>query len=967
MARKLAGLVLLAGFLCPILGFAQEETQPVEPPQSEEKRTKNVDPLLLEPDELVDLFRSDLMAWPAEKGLRAAETIFAGGHDTIPYLLKLMAERDYRIKSAAADILSRFGCDQAWEPTRALLSHKALKNRVKHNLTSLGRLRPEATLDLCVDLLSGSQRTLRKATYNFLQARRDLSHVKDKLIGLLQSKENDVRRHAFLLLVKRGALSAVEMNRLALGLVGDDDPRLAAEVVALLAIEDDESLIADLRALLDTDNERTFAFAVLILVSREYKLARGDLPVEIAPRLEGLIASNDPLLKVAAAAGLSSLYRRSTSGDASAALRSNVIPAFMEVFLGNRYSKDFSCLLDVSVLCLRFLTGDPFDKDLTYWKKWWIEKGVDYQEKQSLLSVNEREIPSMIVRYRRTGESEPLAFLVAGEALMTDPAFSPPDGTCFAPERDLLPFVNALYAQGFFKRSAATAKSSSFGSAAKSDEAARPSRPASIEVEIDRRTSRIERRSDGDQSFATLEAALLRIFHRNAWQFLHVADDFNTWYLENVAWWNDLEKEKDRTDRFLVACIDAFSFLTDEEVLGCFSWLSGRGDLSEGLDVKKVSEITSRVRGREQVDILTLRTIDLVAIAASQESDLADRLFQPLTTYIFTLYGDKAYPFLERTIEKLARLDQALEDVRWYVRAAAARVLRQRTGSAVPLLVSLLDDRHRAVRVEVLHSLAVIGTAETRAILGSVLDGNEPRGVEELVAALDGIVTPWAFEMLRSVVFGRSSNRLNALGGLARFDDAAAKELILSTLETLTPGSDDWLQAVTTLGDVGGETARSTLCTLFGARPSGSDKVFVALTLAGLGETMAVDTLLDAYEEGGENALAKNALSLLLVTEFDKEAWGYRKLWNENTGQDQAFFLAKTLGCELVDGAFFEKIPVESLVDALDDTRWYVRSAAARILQRGAGVDFGAMRRSTSPLEIRRIADDWGNWLKTSR
>lgn len=965
MARKLTGLILLAGFLCSIPGLAQEETPPVDPPGSGEDRTKNVDPLLLEPDELVDLFRSDLIVWPAERGLRAAETIFGGGQETIPYLLGVLSERDYRIKPAVADILSRFGCDQAWEPTRALLSHKGLKNRVKQILTSLSRLRPEETLELCVDLLSGSRRTLRKATYNFLQARRDLSHVKDKLVGLLQSKENDVRRHAFLLLIKRGDVPAGEMNRLALGLVGDDDPRLAAEVVALLTLQGDDNLTADLGALLATDRERIFAFAVMILVSREYKLARSDLPIEIAPRLEGLIASNDPLLKVAAAAGLSSIYRRSSSGEAPAALRSTVIPAFMEVFLGNRYSKDFSCLLDVSVLCLRFLTGDPFDKDLTYWKKWWIEKGVDYQTRQRLLSVNEKEIPSMVVRYRRAGESEPLAFLVAGEAMMVDPAFKPPEGTCFAQERDLLPFVNALYSQGFFKRSAEAAKSSRFESAAKSDQAARARCTASIEVEVDRRTSRIERRGDDDQNFATLEAALLRIFHRNAWQLLCVADDFNTWYLENVSWWNDPEKEVDRTDRFLVACIDAFNFLSDEEVLGCFSWLSGRSDLAEWFDVKKVSELTSRVRGRERVDILTLGTIDLVAIAASQEPDLADQLFQPLTTYIFTLYGEKAFPFLERAIEKMARLDQALDDVRWYARAAAARVLRHRTGSAVPVLVSLLDDGNRAVRIEVLHSLAVIGTAETRVILGSVLESKEPRDVEELVAALDGITAPWAFEMLKSVVVGRSSNRLNALGGLARFDDAEAKKLVLSTVETLTPGSDDWRQAVIALEEAGGETARTTLCAHFVAQPPGKEKFFVALALAGLGETMAVDTLLEAFEEGGQNSPAKDALSLLLVAEFDKETWGYRKLWNENRGKDQAFFLAHTIGCELDQSAPFEKIPIASLVDALDDRRWYVRSAAARILERGAGVDFGAMRRTTSPLEMRQISDAWRNWLQT--
>jgi len=282
----------------------------------------------------------------------------------------------------------------------------------------------------------------------------------------------------------------------------------------------------------------------------------------------------------------------------------------------------------------------------------------------------------------------------------------------------------------------------------------------------------------------------------------------------------------------------------------------------------------------------------------------------------------------------------------------------------VPMLVSLLDDGHRAVRVEVLHSLAVIGTAETRTILRSVLESDESRAVEELATALEGIVTPWAFEMLQTVVVGRSVERLSALRGLARFDDAAAKELIHSTLETMPPGSDEWLEAVTTLEKAGGVTARRVLCSLFGAVPPGENKVYVALALAELGETMAVDTLLDAHEAEGRNEPARDALTLLLVAEFDKETWGYRKLWDENTGQDQAFFLAKTLGCALDDSAPFARIPLGTLVDALDDARWYVRSAAAGILEGGAGVEFGAMKRTASPLEIRQIAESWKKWLK---
>jgi len=171
------------------------------------------------------------------------------------------------------------------------------------------------------------------------------------------------------------------------------------------------------------------------------------------------------------------------------------------------------------------------------------------------------------------------------------------------------------------------------------------------------------------------------------------------------------------------------------------------------------------------------------------------------------------------------------------------------------------------------------------------------------------------------------------------------------------------------------DTARETLRTHFGAQPSGENKLFVALSLAELGETLVVDTLLDAFEGDRGSGAVKNALTLLLVSEFDRETWGYRKLWDENTGKDQAFFLARAIGrATSGDAPFgaagsakeesFESIPVSSLVEALDSSHWYVRAAAARILETGAGETFGVVRRTTSPLELSQIRDSWRDWLR---
>jgi len=245
---------------------AQETPPPAEKPARDPGRTD--DPLLLEPAELIERCRMDLVFWPEERGARAADTVYSGGPDVIPHLIAILGERDYRLKPVAADILSRFGHKEAWEPIKKLLFHPGLKLKVKYVFASLYRLDSAASLEMCADLLESEQLSLRKAAFNFMITRKGLDALKPRGLELLKSKEPDVRRHAFLLLQKVKT-PLEELNVFAIGLVGDSDARLADEIRSHLSLQKGAEVGEGLRRLLEGEDDRVFAHAVLILVARE--------------------------------------------------------------------------------------------------------------------------------------------------------------------------------------------------------------------------------------------------------------------------------------------------------------------------------------------------------------------------------------------------------------------------------------------------------------------------------------------------------------------------------------------------------------------------------------------------------------------------------------------------------------------------------------------------------------------------
>jgi HEAT repeat protein len=975
----LIGLLFCVCF--PVAGLlrAQEEPLPKEPAGTTREESGSIDPLLLEPGDLVNRLRSDLVFWPDEKGQKAADMIFRAGPETIEYLMKILKERDYRIKPAAADLLGRFDHRDAWEAIRVLLDHAGLKSKVKHLFKSLHRLDPEKTYLLCEELLEGKKRTLRKSSFNFLFARKDLKQRKEKLVLLIDSKDADVRRHGFLLLGKAD-LSAAELRPIVLKLVGDEDARLAGEVLTVVSLLDDGEVTAGLVALLESPDDRRKAHSLLALAMREFNLGEAGVPAAMAGDLEDLLKSRNPLLKVGAASGLTVVYLR--SGEGARARQGRIVSALMEVFLGSLYCKDFSSLLDVSVRCLRNLTGEPFTRDLTFWKKWWNEEGGSFQQDQKLLSLADEDLDRLVITFRRNGRPYPVLFRIAGEALIKNTGFQRTSATCFAREVSLSNMVKALYAGGFFEKAAAAgtvAAAAGTGAAATGpaagtgDDRSFAGSRVTIELSIDGRAIGLTVSDPLQQDGKEANSQLLRIvdavrhvFNRNAWQLLYGDLEFEAWYFDNVDWWDAGENEAARTRRFLERFILIQNLLSEDALLACLDWLCGRADIGEHFGTEEWGELARRLRGRGSVDKLVRGTVSLVLAAEPKAVGSGDSLFEPLADYLFVLFRERSIPIIEEMVFERGRIGDSLRNDVWYVRAAAARVLRRLETNTVPQLVSMLNDDHPIVRVEALRSLALAGTTECRDIILGVLERNDIERVLEVLVALDGVRASWVFSFLEErALTGSDAMRAAAMKAIARFTGPKAEELIVGHLGS-EGSTDGWpAAAIELLVEAGGTTARNALFRFFGE--SSGRSLLVAEALADLGDTRVVPALLEFLEGSERSKSVEKSLSLLLAADCSGETRLYRKLWEENPGKSQSFFLGRTLAEEIeavgTGTVCYEGIPVSLLVRSLSDARWYVRLAALRILEEGSGETFGSVGRNVGMLDMNQVRYDWEAWL----
>jgi len=936
---------------------AKEEDDTQEKPDKKEtleklKQEGIKDPVLADPELLVEFYKPHFLKWPHRKESDdAVKQVIKGGKATAPYLIRLLDGRDYRLKPAVAHILGKLGADEARDRIESLINDTRLNSSLRHLLMALDDLDSTYTKALCMNLLSSSKRVQRNAAFWLLNSH-EKPPARSLLINLLGSSEGDVRYKTFRLMEKN---PSEELDEAALGLVGDPFPQLAYRITDYLGSRNNPLVVSGLKERLSFEPERGFAFALAALVKLETTFDEPFFEREMLADIGSFVSNRDPLFRTSAAAAMCCICLRSGNEEDMNTIHNRIVPAIMEVFLKNRYFKDFKCMLEISAPCMQKMTGAPFGLDLTFWREWWNTEGREFVEGQFLITVDATQYSRIVILISSIGkDGKRRCFFVAGDELVGKPLSETNTRAVFLSVQDMGSLLDLFYARGFFelpsKRSIANGDAS-------------PAR--FIEMRLEKRTRilmpDVERDAD---AYRAMEECLLEVYSDNLWQLLHAREGDNKWWENRYERWKNETDETLLTERFLSDMIVSMNDMPDEVLIECMQELARKEGLPKVLGEPEVEMLLSKLESRHTIDHVVEKAIDLIITAGEA------RLLESMIRFLYSTYERESYPLLGKAMRAFDCIDACLDDERWFVRAAAAHATPGTGPDPAPMLEPLLMDGRPEVRQAALCALAKTNSKASRALLDEVLNLGDAVSGSAVLKAISGINDPWVVPFFDKALKEGGQGLYNqALQGIAQVRSPQAAEVVKEFISS--PGlSDEHHRAgIKALERIGGQNARDALFGFLEKCENEEMQMEIISGLARLGETRVFSRIAECLMEEKLRDRAIFAMAHLLVRDFGEQTWKYRELWNEHAGESQAYFLTSVLRAEEpwtadTETYCFEGIPVSTLVEALRHDQWPVRLAALRILEEGSGCFFGEMTRTSTDSEVSRMADAWEGWIE---
>ncbi|MFH1999090.1 MAG: HEAT repeat domain-containing protein, partial [Planctomycetota bacterium] len=863
-------LVVLALLSLPFVVSAQE-VPPVDTAQRDLEISKTradalKKPSLADPAVLVDAVKDDLRHWPRHaRGEEAVRKILRNGKDSIPYLLTLFDDRDYRMKPALAYLLGKLVKEDADRATakekiKPLLYDPNLKASVWHLLQALYQIDPAETQSLSLEFLLSENNTFRSAAFGLLSAI-DNRGWAPQLYKAMEKASGDSRWKIFQLLVKD---PCEQLDQAALAMMGDPFPSLAEDVSAYLAFRKTPLVIDTLKNKLTYESERTFAFALTTMVSLENNYDLMLIEKDRAPDLEKFLQSRDPLFRVSAAAAMANLCSRSGSEKDINMIRNRIVPVFMDVFLKNQYFKDYQCMLHVAAASLRKLTGEAFGDDLTFWHNWWKTQGVGFTENQFLITVDPSDYPRLVLRCSGLEFNHGAPFNLAGESLIYDRKFRREPWTVFLSSDDMKTMVNYLFTQGFFNRRSMTAAPGE-----------KTHSTAFIEMKVDTSNRIVVAEGAPDPVFDAMFARISLGFSQQLWQLLYPHNsDFGKWWETRYSWWKDQESNVEKTNRLIEDLIETIQSLPDAELIRCLDYIKSMGSLSECLDESESMVLLSRLgENHVKIDAAMEAMVDLVLTAEKLE------LLDPLLLYLYGSYGEAAIDLIGRSLTRLNQVEASLKSPRWFVRGAAAQACAQAGRYVVPKLIPLLADSRMEVRYAAIRTLAVLPTEQSINALREVMNGDDPKARSTLIHSLAPIDEDWVFEFYDLALKGTEPLLWPpALQGLSRHGSRVSTDIVLRFVQDRDLASEPAQVALEALYEMGGAPARDALYSLLAKCPNKETLYRILLSLAFLGDIRIFPQLQDCLLVNDLRPRAIQGMAFLLVKDFEGETWKYRDL-----------------------------------------------------------------------------------------
>jgi HEAT repeat protein len=802
-----------------------------------------------------------------------------------------------------------------------------------------------------------------------------------RIQDLAKSRRSETRQLAARLLGSIDTQSAVDS---LFSMCGDSNPSVCAGAADSLSKsrrpDIDARLVAEIQK---AGLDRRFGYLCIAICLRE-ELKQIPVPVECeGPCLQAL-KLDDPFLSAAAASCLASIGYRSSSVAATGYLESDVLPALVFAAGGERFFAEFNSIHNLALNRLALLSDRDFGNDGPAWMRWWREQRGKVRANRAGFLLDDQEIDALAIDVTqgqrkftvRGSTAEPGPGVIDDEEFVLSAAelgqLALQLKTSKVLDASTTPGIrgaqSTIRSQPVANRSQAPVESGGSGGV--------------FSLRIRQKGQRKEVGYYKSEEWPEIKALLTLcegLRDANVWQKYRNPNadaDAKTFLAREREFYSKETNPDARAGRLMVQILDAIPFLEKNRRGAAFQDLLAIRGLEKRISEGRAIQIAPYLADEEAGSATAIDIINIVSLIRTPRA--CDALVDAAAN------GPSASVrrHLDTIFDRFG-LDQAvrcLDDPRASVRASAAEAIGRRSGEgATAALLEKLNDPDDNVRVSVLRALGQRGDKSVAARIAEFVKPSVPSAV--LRAAIEALGNLKATETFETVWGATESPdpavRMTALAATGRMGDRRFADFVATywaRLLRFPSATEERAAAREALFNIGGQPARDALRRCL---ESGSAEIQreVVLALAEMGDPAAVPALMGEVDQNAD-ARVRNAIVTLTCADFfasGDPARKYREWWDSNrTVSPTGWFVeaCRKAGCgpdlsATVLDSNNSKVAIPSLNEVLvSANEWYLRARASQILNTIAGSRVGAVDRSTSIDDRRRLAERYLEYYK---
>lgn len=939
----------------------------------------------------IEIWISQLKDWPKASAKRAAQAIIGQGAKSNPFILMALLQGDSATKVAAAYCAGQLKIPTAFHSIAELVHNPQFRSSLETLFIALVKIDPEKSYPVLIEVLKSQVQTGHTPAMKLLYGMTKTKHL-PLLQELLQSKLDRTRKYAVELLAR---INTPEARNLIVESMHDPSPYVAGTALELLGQMDSKELRDQLQTYVNHHDRRFVSYVVLVLVQQEDKFQLQLLQDAWVPELLKSLRNSDYFIKGVAAVALSNVGFQSSDTEIIDIMDKNLVPVLIDVLSGKTYFRDYNVLKPIAYRKLKQLTGKDLGWDTNQWWSWWNAFSPQFRAIRLLKGVSEEEIRALTLEYLYQGglEQKKCVFVGTPEAL---DAF-PNDKVI------ILDWTQLMRLLDIFRETRLLEMQAEFG-------LPQPDFGHRISLKLHNQRKNITVYSNDPGPLSSVMEVIDQLTNDNNWQQYWdraKPKDRISWYTNEQKWFSATSEPELRAARIKRLLLASYSNLKPQEREAAAHHLLQLMQIKNDLAPGQIQSALFNIRIEGEVNNRTELLIQ--ALSLSKDSIA----LQGCIEFLIQHYSPRAQPLLELVFQQgdTDFLRQYLRHPNPYLRSGAADVLGQRPSEEIVVLnlIAMIKDEHivprqaavlalgklkaknawepllqlvqeastlTVIRQSALQALADIDPNEATSIVLNMLSSQDIGMRLAAAKALAKIGGSTSVSGLAALLQGDVVKTVQetAADSLTRVNPQNEAIAALAQIVTKAPSSEAQLLAIQTLQRIPSPQVSKQLAVWLD-HPLEDVRIEAALALAALEDRRAIPLLIIHLNHPRYTSSIRRALEKITLVSFPeveaKER--YTDWWrlNQELPNDQWFFEALRLRGYTMT-AFLDylmegnknpaMIPV--LIQALNDTDWYIRMAANQKLIEFTGQSFGQIHAYTSIPDTRKIIQDWRDWYE---